>query len=245
MITKKRNLFTYLGIFFIFLLWFLLSTITKEEIVMPSISTTFRQLFELLKNNNTYLILLNSIGGLVLIIVGGSLVALILALISVKSLAFKSFISPILSLFKILPVPAIIILFLVQFSQEITPYLLTSMVIIPIIYDGIYGNIISIDDDLKDEVKMISNLNFKVWFQVYLPVIRVGIITTLLQSFGIGLKVKVMTEFVASSKNTIGYALNYARAYLLMDLVFAWTLILVLIVVLIDAILNYLIKKEV
>jgi NitT/TauT family transport system permease protein len=240
----QRQIFTYAGILFIFLLWILLSETIKEEIVLPTIPTTVNALISLLGKGNTYLVLLNSIGGLFLVIIIGFIVSLILSLIAFKFDGFKNFIQPVMSLFKILPVPAVIIFFLVQFSQAIIPYILTSMVVIPIMYEGLYASIISIDDDITDEVKMISNnTNVSVIFNIYLPIIRLGIIASLLQSIGIGLKVKVMTEFVANAPNSIGYELNQAKSWLAMDQVFAWTIILVLIVIILDFILSKFIKK--
>lgn len=240
----KRQIFSYAGILFIFLLWIILSQIIKEEIVVPSISTTFYALINLLKNGNTYLILLNTLGGLVLVIIGSFFISLLLSLISFKFINFKNFIQPLISLFKILPVPAVIIFFLVQFSKTTTPYLLTTMIVIPIIYEGLYSSFISIDEDITDEVKMISSNNLSVIFNIYLPIVKTGIITALLQSIGIGLKVKVMTEFVSNSPNTIGYALGSARANLMMDKVFAWTIILVVLVIILDLVLGKLIKKN-
>lgn len=239
----KLDIFKYFGIFAIFISWFLISMRSNNEIVMPSIKSTFSQLFNLLSQGGTYLVLLNSVGGLILIVIGSFLIALILAIVSLKFEGFKNFITPTLSLFKILPVPAVIILLLVQYSQASIPYILTTMVVVPIIYDGIYGNLFSIDQDIKDEIKMITKPNLKVLVNVYLPIIKIGIFTTLLQSFGMGLKVKVMTEFIANSPKTIGYHLGYARSILAMDQVFAWTIILVVIVIVIDSILGYLLSK--
>lgn len=88
-----------------------------------------------------------------------------------------------------------------------------------------------------------NNTNVSVIFNIYLPIIRLGIIASLLQSIGIGLKVKVMTEFVANAPNSIGYELNQAKSWLAMDQVFAWTIILVLIVIILDFILSKFIKK--
>lgn len=56
-------------------------------------------------------------------------------------------------------------------------------------------------------------------------------------------QVKIMTEFISNSPKTIGYQLNIARSVLNMNYVFAWTIILVIIVVMIDLLLNYCFKK--
>lgn len=114
---------------------------------------------------------------------------------------------------------------------------------IPLMYDILYGHLISINKEILDEIKMLSKFNFKILFNIYIPLLGVGIITAFLQAFGLGLKVKVMTEFVTNAPKTIGYDLSMAAASYAMDLVFAWTLVLVIIVVIADFIINMILKK--
>ena len=52
-----------------------------------------------------------------------------------------------------------------------------------------------------------------------------------------------MTEFVAKAPKTIGYDLSMAAASYAMDLVFAWTVILVVIVVIVDFTINQILKR--
>jgi len=135
--------------------------------------------------------------------------------------------------------------FLVNFKQSFIPFLLTYIVLLPLVYDGLYGAFISINKDLIDELKITSKLNLLMIFKIYIPIVSKQVISTLLQALGLGLKVKVMSEFIAEAPNTIGYELSYGRATLSMDIVFAWSLILIVIVVILDAVLvNYLGKQE-
>lgn len=240
---NKSQLFSVFGILSILLIWFVFSSLTNEEMIMPSIATTVNTLFELLGKITTYSIIMNSVGGMFLIIIIAFLIVLILIVFSYRFKLFKSFITPLMSLFKVLPVPAIIIFLLVHFNNTIAPYILTSMVIIPLLYEGLYGSIMSIEPEVIDDVKTYTNINIHVILNLIIPTARIGVITSLLQSFGVGLKVKIMTEFISNSPKTIGYQLNIARSVLNMNYVFAWTIILVIIVVMIDLLLNYCFKK--
>lgn len=223
-----------LGFITIFLLWLVLGFVQDNQIVFPNLFLTLSTLGGLFSKSHTYLVLLNSIGGVFLVLVLSFIVAIVLALFSLKRPHFKSFMTPILALLKIVPVPALIILFLANFKQGFIPYLLTFLVILPLVYDGLYGAFISINKDIIDELKLISKLNLKIIFEVYLPIVGKAFISTLLQAFGLGLKIKVMSEFIAEAPNTIGYELSYGRATLSMDIVFAWSLILIVFVILFD-----------
>lgn len=244
--TKKRWGFisSTIGFILIMVFWLLLSYVQNNQIVFPSLGSTLVTLGNLFRTPNTYLIMLNSIGGVVLVLLIGFFIALALVLLSLKIPYFKNFITPFLALCKIVPVPALIILFLANFKQGFIPYLLAFLIVLPLVYDGIYGAFISINQDVIDEIHLLSKLNMKIIFKVYLPMISKALITTLLQAFGLGLKIKIMSEFVAEAPNTIGYALSYGRATLSMDIVFAWSLVLIILVVVIDYWLINVLKRQ-
>ncbi len=238
-----KNIYTTIGVIIIFIFWLVSSMIVNDNFIIPSLNKTLVRIIDLLKNANTYISIFNTVVMLVLILIVSFIVSGILALLSVKFPKFKEVIMPILSFLKIVPLPTLIILLLTHQTRGNTSIILTSFMTIPLMYDVLYGHLISINKEILDEIKMLSKFNLKILFNIYIPLIGVGIITTFLQAFGLGLKVKVMTEFVANAPKTIGYDLSMAAASYAMDLVFAWTLILVVIVVLVDLIINVILKK--
>ena len=240
---KVNKSFYTIGIILIFLAWLIIAGIINDTYIFPSMSQTFLRLQTLLKTKNTYISIFNTVGILVIILLISFVVAMILSLLSTKSNIFKQTITPLLALLKIVPLPALIILLLTHQSRAFVSITLTSFMVIPLMFDIIYGQLISINKDIIDELKLLSPFNMLILFRIYIPLIKVGITTAFLQAFGLGLKVKVMTEFVANAPNTIGYELSFAGASYAMDLVFAWTLILIVIVVITDLWVNILLKK--
>jgi NitT/TauT family transport system permease protein len=85
---------------------------------------------------------------------------------------------------------------------------------------------------------MLSNLNFRVAKEVYLPIVTPQILSTLVATIGLGLKVMVMSEFIAQPNNTIGYVMLQEKNFLEMDYVFAWTIVLVVFVLLVEELLK-------
>ena len=100
-----------------------------------------------------------------------------------------------------------------------------------------------VDSNIKDEVKMLSNTNFKVIKSVYLPMVFPYLLTSLIQSFGLGLKVMVMAEYISQPKYSIGSELVIYKNETMMEYVYAWSIILILVVIIVEGFVYYFTKK--
>ncbi len=112
------------------------------------------------------------------------------------------------------------------------------MMIFPIIYQAISDGIANIDHELIDVFKLEDE---NVWDGIkycYLPLIEHQIRTAFLQAAGLGVKVLVMAEYLAQTRNSVGNALYLAKVNLEYDKVFAWTLLLILLAIVIEAIIR-------
>lgn len=233
----KKPLMFGVGVGFILLLWTIISLVIKNEIIFPTPYQTITSVGRLLIQKQTYLVLLATIGRLVLSIVGAFIISLILSSLSIKYASFYLFLKPILTLFKTVPVASIIIILLVLVGHESSPYYITGLVLIPLLYEAIYQGYASLDVNILDEVRMQTNINSRVICSVYLPMIIPFVFTGLVQSLGLGLKVMVMSEFIAQPMLSIGRELLYHKQQFEMSYVFAWTLLLILLIIGFEAIL--------
>ena len=242
--TKSNKIFLILGVVFIFLLWELLSLISQNDFIVPSISNTMKALGEILTKSDTYNILFSTILRLFTSITVCFILALTLAVFSNINERVKYFLKPLISLLKTLPVATIIIMLLVMIGRSIAPYFIVGLVVLPLIYESVLNALETIDKDIIDEVKMVSSgKDFTVLKRIYLPLITPYLLTSLIQAFGLGLKVLVMAEFIAETKNSIGEVIRFYKNEALTEYIFAWTIILVLFILLIDLLLHYIKKK--
>jgi len=226
------------GILFILLVWFFASRIVDNSIVIPKISEVLQALGSLLQTKQTYVVIFNTISRLILTVSISFVLALFCSILAGSITRVKDFLKPIMTLMRTTPVAAVIIILLMIFGNIKSPYIITSLVILPIMYEGILVSFENIDQGIIDEVKMLSNLNFRVVKEVYLPIVTPQILSTLVATIGLGLKVMVMSEFIAQPNNTIGYVMLQEKNFLEMDYVFAWTIILVVFVLLVEELLK-------
>ena len=241
---RNDNIFFILGIISIFIFWLILSITINNEFAIPKIDKTASALSNLLSDSKTYLILGKTILRLVVAISISFITALILVMLSTLSRKFRAFIQPIITLLKTVPVVVVILLFLFLFSRNTTPIYVALLVIMPIMYEALLNGISNIDEAIINETKMLSKTNLFILRRVYIPLTKPYIILSILQSVGLGLKAMVMAELISQTKNSIGREMSDYRSLLMMDYIFAWGLIMI-VVVLISEIFIRQIKKRI
>lgn len=226
----KTNIYIFIGIIAILLFWVITSSIIDNSLVLPGLDEVLLSFGKILSKPSTYGIILNTILKLIAIILASLLIAFTLAILSYLSVRFEYFLKPIFALIKTIPVIAIIILLLIFFGNNKSPYFMTALVVLPIMYEGLLGSLKSIDQEIIDDVKTLSRTNFRIIKDLYFSLILPFFFTTILQSFGLGLKVMVMGEFIAQPNNSIGYILQLERSNLNTPAIFAWSIILIVVV---------------
>jgi len=240
---KWNKLFFGLGICFIFIFWLVLSLIVNNEYAMPRIDSASGALANLLKTKSTYLILGRTILKIALTIIIALVTSIILVGLSTLSKKFRAFISPIIALLKTIPVVVVILLFLFLFTRNTTPIFVALLVIMPIMYEALLNGINNIDESIINETKMISKTNMFILRKVYIPLTKPYIMLSILQSVGLGLKAMVMAELIAQTKNSIGYEMGEYRSFLDMEYIFAWGILMISIVIIVEIFIRKLKKK--
>ena len=103
----------------------------------------------------------------------------------------------------------------------------------------------NINKEILDEVKLTSSNNLKVLFKVHLPIIFPTILTAIIQSIGLGLKVLVMAEYISQPDYSIGNEFVYYKDIAMeMEYLYAWSIILVLFVLSVEILISYISKKR-
>ena len=236
--TTKHYSFYILGILSIILVWVLLSHIINSDIILPTPINVLKSLVELLKNKTTYLAIGLTLLKLLIVIVIGVVVAFILSFLAYQFKWFSSYISPLIVMFRTIPVASISIILLMIIGNKNAPYYICLLVIVPILYEGFLSSLKGITKEIIEETKMLSSTSIYVISKVYIPIISPYMVSSIISSFGLGLKVMVMAEYISQTPNTIGYLLNQEKSFLEIDNVFAWTIILIIFMLIIEVILK-------
>jgi NitT/TauT family transport system permease protein len=171
------------------------------------------------------------------------LIGMILLILMILKNEIIYLFKPLITILKTVPVASIIIVLLIWFGSGKSPLIITTLVILPIMIESFATGYKNIDRSTIEELKMVGSNNLYAIFKVYIPMIRPFIFMGLIQSMGLGIKVMVMAELISQTRYSIGNQIYLQKINLNMASLFAWTFVLVIIVVIIELFINHIKKK--
>lgn len=220
------------GIFLIFVISYLVSILRNDEILFPSISTVFVSFGNFFTNGKNVVALGWTLLRLFSAVFSSFILCFILTFVYILNKSSLNIIKPMVFIMKTAPIAAISIYLFFIIGSEIAPYFIVFMVVFPIMSQAFFSGIDQIDPAIIDDLKTIKGSFIVKFFKVYVPLIAPNITLSLLQSFGLGLKVCVMAEYLCISKNSLGNLLAQYKTNIEMDNI----IVVILICVLVDAI---------
>jgi len=238
---KKRWIYV-ISISVLITLWFLLYIMINHDLILPSPIAVFRRFFEILFSFNAIFVIFSTLIRLLLAIFISAAIGIIFALISYFRPLFGQFMKPYVTILRTIPVISIVVILLIILGYAWTPYAITFFMVFPIIYQAVYQGLHEINHELLDVIKLEEKHMIFMIFGFYLPQIKSHIFLSFLQSFSLGLKVLVMAEYLSQTKQSIGNEIYLAKVNLLYQDVFAWTIVLIVIAVLIELFIQHQMK---
>ncbi len=223
------------AIFLGFILWIVLYLLINQPLLMPSISDTFIAFSKLFYIESYVVTWISTALRLVIILAASTGLGIILGAISSRKHIVEKFLAPYITILRTVPVISVIVILMILFGFRVSPYVVTFIMVFPIVYQQTLDSIKSIDQAYLDVYHLENNSLYTMLRFCYIPLVKHQLLTGLLQSAGLGIKVLVMTEYLAQTPKSIGYALYMSRVNLQYDFVFAWTILMIIITILIES----------
>jgi len=234
----KKQIIYALSLFSLIVIWQIAAWYIGNPFIFPNPLNVFKKVFELLTTFSTYQIIVSSLIRLFISISIALISGIIVGFLGGLNKNVRLFLTPYVSGLRSLPVASLIAIILILFASETAIFVIGFLVLFPIIYEATKEGIINIDKPLKDALRLEPSLILLNFINFYIPLAYPYIKTGILQSVGLGFKVLVMAEFIAQTQNSIGRSLNLGRINFEYDTVFAWTIIIIIIVFLIEISVN-------
>lgn len=225
----KSFFYFTLSLVTLLLAWLLFEVSINNSLILPSISSVFKDVIKILTSSESLQILFASFLRLLFSLTLGILIGVILGAFAGVSESFEAFIRPYMTILRTVPIASIIVIVLIVAGFIKTPIIITVMMITPIVYQALVSGIRGVDSSLIDACRLETGNKLVFLKKIYLPLCFDSFIMSILQSAGLGLKALVMAEFLAQTKNSIGAVLNLHKNNLEYSQVFAWTIVLILI----------------
>ena len=231
---KSRIRIQWLAIFIGFMLWISIYYVIDSPLLVPSIQNIGLAFVQIFTSKNSLEAIFLTIVRLVIILFISSLCGVLMGAIASKKTKIAYFLQPYVTIFRTIPVISIFVILIILFGFNSTPLIVTSLMIFPIIYQQTLESIRQIDQAYLDIYHLEDNRFWSGLKNCYLPLTKNQLLTAFLQSAGLGIKVLVMSEYLAQTPKSIGFSLYLAKTNIRYDQVFAWTILLIIIAILIE-----------
>lgn len=236
---KKRILI----VLFWLAVWQIIAMLVAKPLLFPSPVQTLEALLELLKSKEFYLDILATFGRCVAAILLATGLGFALALLSYKSNIVRLFLSPLVALFKAIPVMALAIYFIFMFASGKVPILVCFVTCFPIVYTNLLTGFDNIDAELLEMASMYDIKGFAAVRYINMPSLYPYFFSATKLIVGISWKAIVTAEVLSVPQLSIGYELMNAKYYLETAKLFAYVATIIVLSVLFEKIVIAVLEK--
>ncbi|MFA6666754.1 MAG: ABC transporter permease subunit [Bacilli bacterium] len=244
---KKQNrylniLFVFVGIAILLLIWEITSKLYNNNNIYPDVLVTLKSAFGLLSNGSTYIALLTSLGICLLTMVIAFIFALILGTLSGLFNSIDKILSPFIAIMKVVPTAVIAILLIIFVKSFYSTIIVIFLVVFPILYESIVNGIHNVDKYIIMSLRIEGLYKWNSIFKVLIPQIMPYIYLGIVSSFGLSMKVEIMSEIIVGSVAVSGLGhLIYLSYAVNSDYIELFGLVLITLISfgIVDLILNF------
>lgn len=219
------------------IVWYILSLLVGREIILPSPISVILKLTVLGKTASFYLSCLMSILRITIGLLSGTVFGILLAVLTTRSKLFDKLISPALSVIRSTPVASFILMAFFWIGQEIIPIFISFLMVTPIIWNSVVLGIRSVDRELSEMCRVMQFSTRKKLKLLYIPTVFPSFASGFKNSLGLAWKAGISAEVICSAiAYGIGSSLQDAKVYLETTELFAWTVTVVIISLILEKI---------
>lgn len=210
------------------LIWFFLSLLVKNDIIIPGIGVTLENILKLVKDSNFTLTILMTFFRTLMVFFISTLLSVVLASLSSVSEGFYSHIRPVLSLLASVPILALILLALIWLNVETVAIFVGIVFILPLQFEKVLDGINSIDEKILQMAKVYKVKRMVRIKDIYIPSILIALSSIANSTMASALKMVIAGEVLSQPRYSIGSNLILQKTYLNTPGVFAWIIIILL-----------------
>ena len=224
------------------LVWHFGALILDRSVVLPTPISVAKTLLSLMGEKDFFLSCFSSLGRIFAGLFIGIVIGVLLAVLCRAGSVLRELISPAVSTIKATPIASIIILMFFIFSKNTVPVIASFLMVIPIVFTNVYKGFSSVPAEEKEIAKV---FRFSVWKRLkycVFPAVLPYFSAACKSSLGLAWKAGIAAEVICTPKHSIGIKLSDAKVYLESEALFAWTIVVIILSILIEKFIVYLLE---
>ena len=224
------------------LVWQLAAVAMGNSLLLPSPLQVLQTLGELAVTGQFWQITLTSIGRILLGALQGIILGALLAVLTESSALLRTLIAPAMTAMQATPVASFAILVLIWVRRDYVPVLICTMMVLPVIWGAVSGGIRATDRQLLEMAKVYRLPKLRILRRIYVPSVLPFFRTACGSALSLGWKAGIAAEVLTVPKASIGRMISESKLYLMTEELFAWTLTVIVLSLLLQRIMMRLLK---
>lgn len=223
--------------------WWLASWRVGKPLLFPSPAAVLQRLLDLMQTKEFYQITANSLWNVLLGILSAVLLGCVLAIATYKITILREALLPVMTVIKATPVASFIILALIWMGASKVPTFITFLIVLPVVWTNLDEGLGKIDPLLIEVTKLYKMPFFRRVKLLFLPSVKPYFVSACRTSLGLAWKAGIAAEIIARPRNSIGTMIGDAKQYIMTEDMFAWTLTVIILSLVIEFLFATLLNK--
>lgn len=230
----KDKFQVFLSIIILLALWEVIALSINNNIYLPTLGEVGKSIKYTITDEKFIFHIYSSMSRAVLSFIVALIMAILLGVLASFSNFFRNFLKPINSLVMSIPTMILVVLAIIWFNKNDTPFIVGFAIVFPIFYDAVVSAILNLDKKLL-QMTQIYNFNIKdKILKVYFPAIKFQIVGIMLSTFSLALKVVAAGEVYGQPTYGMGTVIQLEKINFNTSGIFAWIIIIAFISFLLD-----------
>ena len=222
--------------------WYLAALRLDNPLLLPTPAQVLRCLGNMMVTSVFWQTAAVSIGRILLGVLCAVTLGTVLAVLTEKSRLLHTLIAPAMTAMQATPVASFTILVLIWVDRDYVPVLICAMMGLPIVWSGVGSGIRMTDPQLLEMARVYRLPRGRTLRRIWIPSVMPFFRTACSSALGLGWKAGIAAEVLTVPKRSIGRMISESKLYLLTEELFAWTLAVIVLSLLLQRIMLRLLK---
>ena len=165
-----------------------------------------------------------------------------LAVLTFKSSVANALIAPALTATQATPVASFTILVLIWLDRDYVPVLICALMGLPVVWNSVSAGIRVTDPQLLEMAQVFRLSRWQILKRIYVPSVMPFFRTACSSALGLGWKAGIAAEVLTVPKASIGRMISDSKLYLMTEELFAWTLAVIVLSLLLQKVMLLVLK---
>lgn len=223
-------------------LWWIAARRVGEPLLLPSPWAVIRRLGELASDVAFWRVIGTSLWRILIGMLAAILAGCILAVATHFIPPLYTLFFPLITVMRATPVVSIIILAFLWIGRDDIPSFISALMVLPVVWANLHEALGATDPQLKEMARAFRFSPAKKIKRIYLPAVVPAFTASCRSSIGLAWKAGVAAEVLTVPLLSIGRMLSDAKLYLETTDLFAWTLAVVLLSLLLELLVTAILK---